>query len=437
MSASQKEQQEREANRARTATEKKRFRNKKATEPEKRSQVLFSPRHNEESQKRGTATKHANRSQVLLSPRHNEESQKRGTATKHANRSQVLLSPRHNEESQKRATATKHANRSQVLLAPRHNEKAQKRGTATNDEQKKLNEKELEELEFKLKGFLAHVARFDFLLSEPEINNEDIEDMIFEKIVDWRKTPRNDASYSYSELKLHKKLWNNVISNKDGSAKDHDFMHWCRRIARHRTESIPANSAATEHDEPFKKLIKDIFAKELTSEQKKKREYKLPKATSTTTRQRSLVNVILRKNVGDHRVAWYILKHGLPTLLEAPLGRRCEPSLKREDVDFMLEELMKWHVSLLKWLANRKSDPNYAVAQMLSDPNEKEWQVHRRRQKTELDQELRQGAFLAFLRDTKTKRYRDMSPTEQYILHEYETGRLQKRRDNLRIRKPK
>ena len=269
MSASQKEQQEREANRARTATEKKRFRNKKATEPEKRSQVLLSPRHNEESQKRGTATKHANRSQVLLSPRHNEESQKRGTATKHANRSQVLLSPRHNEESQKRATATKHANRSQVLLAPRHNEKAQKRGTATNDEQKKLNEKELEELEFILKGFLAHVARFDFLLSEPEINNEDIEDMIFEKIVDWRKTPRNDASYSYSELKLHKKLWNNVISNKDGSAKDHDFMHWCRRIARHRTESIPANSAATEHDEPFKKLIKDIFAKELTSEQKK------------------------------------------------------------------------------------------------------------------------------------------------------------------------
>ena len=387
MSASRKEQQEREANRARTATEKKRFRNKKATEPEKRSQVL--------------------------------------------------LSPRHNEESQKRATATKHANRSQVLLAPRHNEKAQKRGTATNDEQKKLNEKELEELEFELKGFLAHVARFDFLLSEPEINNEDIEDMIFEKIVDWRKTPRNDASYSYSELKLHKKLWNNVISNKDGSAKDHDFMHWCRRIARHRTESIPANSAATEHDEPFKKLIKDIFANELTSEQKKKRKYKLPKATSITTEQRSFVNVILRKNLGDHRVAFYILEHGLPTLLDAPLRRRREPKVKREEVDSMLEELMKWHVSLLKWLDNRQNNPNYIVAQMLSDPNEKEWQVDRRRRKSELEQQLRKGKYLAHLRDTKTKRYHDMSATEQRILEEYETGKLQKRRDNLLIRKPK
>ena len=405
MSASQKEQQEREANRARKATEKKRFRHKKATEPGKRSQVLLSPRHNEESQKRGTATEHTNRSQVLLSPRHNVESRKRGTATKHAKRFVLHY----------------------------------------NDEVQKLNEEELEnrannsheDLQFKLNEFLAHVARFNVFLSKLEINNEDIEDMIFEKIVDWSKNPRIDASYSHSELKLHKKLWSVVNTNKDGSAKDHDFVYWCRRIAMHRTESIPANSAATEHDEPFKKLIKDIFANELTSEQKKKRKYKLPKATSITTEQRSFVNVILRKNLGDHRVAFYILEHGLPTLLDAPLGRRREPKVKREEVDSMLEELMKWHVSLLKWLDNRQNNPNYIVARMLSDPNEKEWQVDRRRRKSELEQQLRKGKYLAHLRDTKTKRYHDMSATEQRILEEYDTGKLQKRRDNLLIRKPK
>ena len=38
----------------------------------------------------------------------------------------------------------------------------------------------------------------------------------------------------------------------------------------HRTESTAANTAATEHDDPFNKLIKDIFANELTAEQKKK-----------------------------------------------------------------------------------------------------------------------------------------------------------------------
>ena len=72
---------------------------------------------------------------------------------------------------------------------------------------------------------------------------------------------------------LHKKLWGIVNTNKDGSPKDQDFVYWCRRIALHRTESIPANSAATEHDDPFKKLVKDIFANELTAEQKKKRKY--------------------------------------------------------------------------------------------------------------------------------------------------------------------
>ena len=158
MSASQKEQQEREANRARKATEKKRFRHKKATEPGKRSQVLLSPRHNEESQKRGTATEHTNRSQVLLSPRHNVESRKRGTATKHAKRFVLHY----------------------------------------NDEVQKLNEEELEnrannsheDLQFKLNEFLAHVTRFNVFLSKLEINNEDIEDMIFEKkLSTGRRTP--------------------------------------------------------------------------------------------------------------------------------------------------------------------------------------------------------------------------------------------------------
>ena len=295
----------------------------------------------------------------------------------------------------------------------------------------------MEHLIFNVKEFLTYVVLACEHLPNIKINLDDIEDMIFEKALDWSPHGDKSFSYSHSDLKLHKKLWDVMSCDKGGAPKEHDFVDWCRRIALHRTESIAANSAATEHDDPFKKLVKDIFASELTAEQKKNRKYKLPEATSITTEQRSFVNVILRKNLGDHRVAFYILEHGLPTLLDAPLGRRREPKVKREEVDSMLEELMKWHVSLLKWLDNRQNNPNYIVAQMLSDPNEKEWQVDRRRRKSELEQQLRKGKYLAHLRDTKTKRYRDMSPTEQYILHEYETGRLQKRRDNLRIRRPK
>ena len=141
-------------------------------------------------------------------------------ATEPGKSSQEMPSPRHSNESQKRGTATKHAKRFVLHY---------------NSEIQQFIEKELENraddsteaLEFKLSGFLAHVARFNVFLSKLEINNEDIEDMIFEKIVDWSKNPRIDASYSHSELKLHKKLWSVVNTNKDGSSKDRDFVHWC------------------------------------------------------------------------------------------------------------------------------------------------------------------------------------------------------------------
>ena len=103
----------------------------------------------------------------------------------------------------------------------------------------------------------------------------------------------------------------------------------------------------------------------------------------------------------------------------------------------MLKELMKWHASLLKWLDNRQNNPNAIVARMLSDPNEKQWQADRRRRKSELEQQVRQGAYLAKVKDTKTKRFHGMSAKEQRVLEEYDTGKLQKRHDNVRIRKPK
>ena len=103
----------------------------------------------------------------------------------------------------------------------------------------------------------------------------------------------------------------------------------------------------------------------------------------------------------------------------------------------MLEELMKWHASLLKWLDNRQNNPNAIVARKLSDLNEKQWQAERRRRKSELEQQLRQGAYLANLRDTHTKRFHDMSATEQRVLEDYDSEKLQNHYDEVRMRKPK
>ena len=281
---------------------------------------------------------------------------------------------------------------------------------------------------FKVNEFLTHVVQEMYpVLSRFEVKYDEIEDMIFEKLLDWLENPREDASYGNSELEVHDKLWSVMKTDKDGAPKDHTFVDWCRKIG------IAANSAATEHDDPFRIMVKDIDATELTPAQKKNPKYKLREGASIPTELRSLVNVILRKNLGDARVASYILKHGIPTLLDAPMLRN---PLQRAEMETMLEERMAWPASLLKWLNKRQDDPNTIIARKLSDLNQKQWQAERRSRKWELQQQLRQGAHLAELRDTNRKRFHDMSATEQRVLEEYDTGKLQKRHNDARIRKP-
>ena len=202
----------------------------------------------------------------------------------------------------------------------------------------------------------------------------------------------------------------------------------------HRTEGTATNSAATEHDDPYKRMIKDIFANDLTPQQKNARKYKLREWATITTEQRSLANVILRKNLGDSRIAHFILKYGIPTALDAP---RDTQSLEREAIESMLDELMTWHCCLLQWLVMRQDDPDTIIARKLSDLNQRDWQAERRLRKWALKQEVRQAKRLAELRDTNKKRLHQMSATEQRVLEEYENGNLQKRYDDYRIQKPK
>ena len=269
-------------------------------------------------------------------------------------------------------------------------------------------------------------------LSRCGVKFGEIEDMIFERTLDWLENPRENASYSNSELEVHDKLWSVMKTDKNGAPKKHSFVNWCRKIALHRNNA--ANNAATEHTDPFRMMVKDICAKELTQAQKKNPKYQLREGASIPNELRSLVNVILRKNLGDARIALFILAHGIPTALDAP---RDTQSLERDAIEPMLDELMIWHCCLLQWLVMRQDDPNTIIARKLSDLNQRDWQAERRLRKWALQKEIRQAKLLAELRDTNKKRLHQMSATEQRILEEYDTGKLQKRHDGYRIRKPK
>ena len=272
----------------------------------------------------------------------------------------------------------------------------------------------LTHLALKLTDFMTYVMKQAFPLCQADC--ELIQDMLLD--IQDTLLQRYGDMYEHSDLQMHKKIWDVVNEDKQGVPKEHSFVDWCRRIALHRTECTATNSAATEHNDPYKRMIKDIVANDLTPKQKNTRKYKLREGASITTEQRSLVNVILRKNLGDARIALFILAYGIPTALEAP---RNTQSLERKVIEPMLDELMIWHWCLMQWLVMRQDYPNTIIGRKLSDLNQRDWQAERRVRKSALQKEIRQARLLA------KKRLHQMSATEQRELEDYEIGKLQKR----------
>jgi hypothetical protein len=76
------------------------------------------------------------------------------------------------------------------------------------------------------------------------------------------------------------------------------------------------------------------------------------------------------------------------------------------------------------------------MARKLADLDLKEWQIEQRRRKLKAQQELQQGAYLAKLRGGSNKRRHDMSATEQRVLEDFDSGKLEKQFDDRRVLKP-
>ena len=121
-------------------------------------------------------------------------------------------------------------------------------------------------------------------------------------------------------------------------------------------------------------------------------------------------------------VGIYILQHGVPTLLDAPLQRVRPTPAKLQS---LLEELMIWYATMLNYIMEQQKEEARVIAEAL-----------RRHRKFEAEQLLRQGAHLAKQRDSKKRSYDHMSATEQRVLEEYDCGQLEKRRDAVLVKKP-
>ena len=86
-----------------------------------------------------------------------------------------------------------------------------------------------------------------------------------------------------------------------------------------------------------------MFRTDLTEEQKQNPVYRLHKDGRITTKQRSWVNMMLRKNLGDPKVCHFIINQGIPEVMDVPL--RFKKTINKALLQNMLEEFMTWHAS--------------------------------------------------------------------------------------------
>ena len=235
-----------------------------------------------------------------------------------------------------------------------------------------------------------------------------------------------------------------MCRQKDGSSKENTFIEWCRKVARHAQPDkfhFEAASTATEHADSaldqncYGSLALDLLTNEIWPQQRSDPKFKIRKDWKTgkiivSTPQRSWINCLLRKNLGDYRAAYYIFNHGLPDALDLPLGQK---PLTKPKLQSMVQEFMNWHASLVQSILHRQQHPGMEDAHKWSAKDQGEWRRHRQEDKSKALADLRKGQYLANKRDSSKRKFDTMSATEQQLLEDYDSNRLSKRYKNTKI----
>ena len=150
------------------------------------------------------------------------------------------------------------------------------------------------------------------------------------------------------------------------------------------------------------------------------------------------MNSILRKQLGDPHAVFFIFTHGVPTLLdpEKALYYIDRTRKVRALLQNMLEDLMIWHASMLQSILERQQHPNTAIARMLSDPEQKQWQNERRENKAGAKQYMDHGERLVNQIDSGKRKAEHMSATEQQIIQDFQSRKSIKQHEQECVRRP-
>jgi hypothetical protein len=214
------------------------------------------------------------------------------------------------------------------------------------------------------------------------------EDIAFQKISEWADHQDNRRFYNEPALLKRKQMFDIMMYNKEGFVKEFTFIAWRRKIHKLKIE---AASTATEHAKSpqeletrcFKSLALDLLSNHLLPEQLEEEKYKIHRDPGTgdifvTNAQRSWINAMLRRNLGDYRVAYFIFSNGIPSLSEVLVGTKTPSKALLQN---MFGSVMTWHASLQQIILERQNHPDMAHARQLAALDQGARQRQRRERK--------------------------------------------------------
>ncbi len=229
----------------------------------------------------------------------------------------------------------------------------------------------------------------------PNFLLRDIHHAVLDAVIKW-----GDAVIGGTLGKLHtasvaklSHLIDIMLLHKDGSPKDPDkTLAFMRSCARQRDEQIYHYNATerVELDENdvsscYQRFGRNLIKHDLLPHQKQNKKYHLRNNfegdTHLSGTQRSFVDSMLRKSLGDKKVAMLIWQHGLPRLADLPFT--AGPTSFRGQVLDMgmlqssLDECILWYISLANHFATHQSQEGFDIQVSASSLDEQERQRQR------------------------------------------------------------
>ena len=241
-----------------------------------------------------------------------------------------------------------------------------------------------------------------------------------------------------------------MMLHKDGSPKDpNKTLAFMRRVAKIR-RAVRATSSdnATEHvelDEDevslcYQRFGRILLTDDLTPQQKQNNKYHLrnnwPGDTYLSSFQRSFIDSMLRKFLGDKKVAFRIWQHGMPSIVDTPPVIRRRVDHKEHYMGMLqssLNECLQWYSCLANEIVVHKNQEGFDATLSASSLDKQERQLHQRRREALYKARctLRHGAALAQQRNDGKRSYGNMHYLEQKILDDFDTGKSKKAKQGI------